>query len=1381
MIRIDHIAFDFTAPDEAFARGLYADWDGFCRRCFERVAEECLAPYGADKALHELERLDLDLGSIPEEDLYSEFPRRLREALLDALPPLHTLQIQASPEKTAASRMNSLLFYLEQGHPLPEWADEGFNPQEETDRLTGLSADSYHTFIRKAAILCLKREHALRRLLHRTDNYTIFLDLYAAALAEPSAGQAEKRRMLVLLLEERPDVPVRYVHCARGDGELRGMADLLDSLSVRHIIRTETKEHAEVDLPPYWHYLYEWLVKYYPYNGIAMFGGKSDFIRHLHFRLLTFIRGRSGAPYLSKEELTAGFLLEVFGAAYYKDVLNAIYRLQPHTPDGSPVYDGYLNMELYRTFLRLSLLRLPEVTGGNMAAHEDRQNDMALPFSAEAFTAWLKDTSQSRTGKREQLMTLAKGQPEMLVKWLQTEGRQDDALLSLLAELAEDATLYRLIAVLSFAASETAKAVQGYIKKHKQETGWLEGLSDSRLAQAFKLSVFRWLASGKDDAGSLLRNVYSETTGKEDDAAVETLAREMERDSALPEEDERSGKGKVGIRHLQTLLSDPTLSDTLKRRMVAHFWDNYREDYAQAVRLLQEQDMLDEVSNRTDRYAWETILYRMLRQAAGMEKASDLMPLCRWLANHEAFLSYYYPADTKHGLRAGLLLGIVRLEREGQDKSLKDTVHFLLVSLFRKSTLPSILKQMVQDTASETTGASDAEQAFSLSDAALNGASRDLPSLFQEWKHSHEGVSDTLRTLFESRWHTAEVFAVWLDDTSQTVHDKRELLREAATEKLSEWLSLLRALPEGSKALASLETMLTAHDLLASIAQANFHQASVLSRVIERLRHPVVSLSVSLTDSGIPLETFLRKTLLAYLQDPKASGRTLSEREITDKFLSYLRLATTGKEQAEADAVQWKRLAEAMADSPSEYTGSLPKEKLLQALSAPSASHIALRQALVRLMDRQPDGLLIWLEQNTDTNKIYRMAEISDGLMTSHWTNRLAAMPGFAHPDAFRQLTAWLLRRLPATELAAALFLYVKEPGWRTFTPEQMEAYFFSRLYGKTHAPSIEETLSDESLPRATRQRLFRHNLRYRPEQLLAFIREAVRQNSLPLNRWLEWTDASDWLQLAAGLSLAKAELLRQITDILSLPEEERKKVLATYIIYGDTEEWPYDTPRETVRSFVETLPSMQGEDADVLTATVRKVERELDIPEEQPETEETHEVLSVGNAGLCLLAPWFIRLFSMLGYLDEERKKFRNTASKVRAVFLLQYLVCGEERDWREPELAFNRLLTALPGHVPLPRRLALTGEERQTADGMMAGVKANWPQMNGTSVQGFRYSFIARNGLMEQEEERWLLTVEEKAYDVLLDTVPWGFRQIRLPWLKKYVQVKWQEKQTF
>ncbi|MFT0309993.1 hypothetical protein ACMSE6_08180 [Bacteroides thetaiotaomicron] len=32
-----------------------------------------------------------------------------------------------------------------------------------------------------------------------------------------------------------------------------------------------------------------------------------------------------------------------------------------------------------------------------------------------------------------------------------------------------------------------------------------------------------------------------------------------------------------------------------------------------------------------------------------------------------------------------------------------------------------------------------------------------------------------------------------------------------------------------------------------------------------------------------------------------------------------------------------------------------------------------------------------------------------------------------------------------------------------------------------------------------------------------------------------------------------------------------------------------------------------------------------------------------------------------------------------------------------------------------------------------------------------------------------------------MLLEFVPWSFRQIRLPWLKKYIQVAWNEIQEF
>lgn len=1569
MIRIEHLSFDLTAPDEEFAQGLYAGWDAFCRDCVERVLDECLSPYDRERTLHEIGRLDLDLGGIPEEDFYREFPKRLREELLKNIPQWNGIDAQTDV-KDVSLRSDNLLHYMEYGYPPAEWADTDFSMEAELEWLSAQPDNVSRPAIKRLALLCLKREYALRRLLWQTSNEHILLLVFSLALIEPSAGDKEKRRFLSLLLEVNPDIPLRFVHETHDEACLREMSVLLDTLSVRQLIRTETKEHAEVDLPPYWHYLYEWLIRYYPYNGIAMFGGKAEFTRHLHHRLLTFIHKRNGAPYLSKAELTVSFLLEVFGSAYYKDVLNAIYLLQPHNPDGSPVYDNYFNLELYRTFLRLSLLRLPEALQEDFAAYKKQEKkgtkEMQWPAEPGAVTAlltdtqtddrekhnlllsfvqnrpkvlvqwlqsegmkspgllsalarladkdvldrllaflsfavweqvakavihirkykpeipWLKDlpdgtlntalrksilawishkhynlpeeesvrrllfvfyngldgaankdTTDNRTGSghekdMEKLCTailseshrpshvpvdmeklarilkdparsdtykrmlwsmLVREQPEALIQWLQSAYPKDNALLPLLAELSDDATINRLLAAYSLAVFEAWGNIRNYLERQKNSITWLKEIPELQRASAFRQSALRLLISDtlgqSNDAKDVLRFIYRKVTGgdRNEEIAVNALVRDLKEagfQTVFHEMDEITGKNNEDLQDLLRMMHDRNLSEAAKCRAVASYWDNHRENPIEAIRLLQERDMLDKVLELTRYYAWESILYRTLRQVVGMEKASDLMPLFQWLAAHETSLSSYR-TDNGHSLRIGLLIGIVRWEQNGQDRSLQDAIRSLLVSLFYEDSLPIIRKQLVQATAIETTEAFDAEQAFARLDVVFDSDSNELLSFYQKWLHGRENVSNAIQMLFEHRWNTVKGFAEWLEDTTFTIATKQEQLREAAQEKPQAWLQLLRALPQESRASASLEALMTVQDMLQAVAKVNFYQATVLSRVMEKLRHTADQLPLFPTRSHTPLKSLLWKALLAYLQDPETWVRTWGEKDITGTFLRYLRLAATGKEQDDTDNMEWWQLTETITDGNPE-TDIQPQEHLLKALADPSATHAVLRQTLDRLMDRHPEALLTWLEKEAGNDSIARIAEATDFIQVSHWADDLARTPGFAHPDAFRRLTGWLLQRIALKELATALFLYVREPGWQTFTPEQMEVYFFSRMYGSTDALPVMETLTDGSLPEKTRKRLFRRLLRYRPEKLLAFIRESVLRNTLPLDKWLEWTDTADWLSLAASLSLSKAELLRQITDSLSLPEEERKKALATYIIYGDTEEWPYATPQETVRDFIGMLPSLQEADNEKKEETVRRVEAELALSEtETPVEEEQPEALTVGNAGLCLLAPWFVRLFAMLGWLDEERKKFRSTASKVRAVFLLQYIVCGEEREWREAELAFNRLLTALPGNVPLPKRLPLTEEERQTADSMVAGVKANWPQMGGTSVEGFRGSFLLREGTLEQEEERWLLTVEEKAYDILLETIPWGFRQLRLPWLKKHVQVRWHEKQEF
>lgn len=1121
MIRIDRMDFDFTAPEEDFAHRLYADWDGFFHKCVETVVDECLSDYDKDNNVLEIDKLDLDLGTIPEADFYHEFPKRLKAELLKSIPEWN-IQSQYDSGQTQRLRSENLLHYLEYGHPQPEWANADFNLEDEIEWLDTLPASVQEEFLRRITLLCLRQGQALRRLLWQTANDNLLAAIYAAALDNPLTGILEKKRLLAVFLEMKPDVPVDFIRETGDDSSLRGMAELLDSHSVRSIMRTETEAHAEVDIPPYWHYLYEWLVRYYPFNGIAIFGGKEDFVRHLHYRLVTFIHKRNPSAYLSKASLTVEFLLEVFGAAYYKDVLNAIYRLQPSHADGTPVDDGFFSMELYRTFLRLSLLqpyeeinRKEDAVTSEAEEKEYLENEYA---TEEYFSVLLKDKSRGNAEKRKTAELLVESKPEALIAWMRAEGSKDFHSVATLSDYMDNVTVNSLLAVFPFRTLKTVDGIRRALLSHHLYAARLDGVTEARINAAIRKSVLLWIAMGQE----------SLTDGNED-----------------------------------MLLS---------------------------------------------------LIYR--------EITGD---------------------------------GIMQEDGLGPNR------------------LPGRSSVSKQDTSS---------------------------SLIQE--------------------------------------------------------------------------------LLQGMARRNYHRAALLSRTVEWIRRNAGNYPF-LTTNGHPLETALSRALFAYLRDGQAGDNAMTDKEVMEKFLRHLQSVIARKGKL-TDNVQWEQLAEAA------FAGNLPGEeyKLIenmeQVLSDQSATLFTLRQSLAHMMERHPDELLAWLEGEAGKDEISRLAEASDGMTVTRWADILSHTAGFACPDAFWRLVVWLMQRMPISKMADALFRFVGEPGWTAFTADEMEAYFFSHLYGTEEKPASMDALTDESLPKDTRKRLFRRYLRLRPEKLLAFIREPVLRNTLSLDKWTKWIDTEDWLDLTAELSLSKAELLKQITDSLSLPENERRHALATYIIYGDPEDWLYATPKETVRDFVNAVPSIHNLETGKKEETMRQVETELKLAEAETQAVGGQpEIFAVNNAGLSLLAPWFVRLFDMLGYLNKERKQFRNTASKVCAVFLLQYLAYGEEREWRETELVFNRLLTALPGNVPLPRQLHLTEEERLTADSMVQGVKANWPQIDGTSVEGFRGSFLVRNGTLEQEEGHWTLAVEEKAYDILLESVPWSFRQIRLPWLKKYVQVKWHEKQTF
>ncbi len=958
--------------------------------------------------------------------------------------------------------------------------------------------------------------------------------------------------------------------------------------------------------------------------------------------------------------------------------------------------------------------------------------------------------------------------------------------------------------------------LRNYQQNHTSEISWLNGIAEARLGFILRKAVLLWIGNGytagveSESIRQLLRSVCREITGSDKEEDIEKLSIEL----SLPEKDreelaekKETSSSAAYIRKLKAILANKSVPEPIKRRMLALMLEQSEDGYTDILLLLHEQGLLEDALGLMSQPVLEEIIRQSVLRISGTDRIMELLPLFYWLFIHEPDISTYL-RNTASGVKVQLLVWLAKAVRSqiNTKRTATELLSSLLDALFIGENIPSVINRMSRkpvevmktgDTEAEydDTEYNDMEMALNLlldAGQSQSGSKGHSPKRdFEKWRHQLEDTLEMIQTMLESRWSTDEDFTDWLEDTAVSADNKQELLQKLVVEKPQEWIRLLRKLPEENRAVTLVATRLSASRLLQGMVRADFYQASLLSRTVEWLQRSA-DRHAFLTGNGMPLSTALSKALLLYMQDKDTlGGRSLTESEMIYKFLSYLHLAYTGKTDYREDA-QWTDLSCKMAaDLGADDWQEMQEREVAEVLLHQDTSDAVFSRNIVSLMERQPEQLLAWLEKDAGSSLIKRIAATSDRMMPGQWAAFLGTASGFGHPDAFRRLMEWIHRIAGdrVSDTVSVLLSWLRETDWRKQTPEQMEDYFISRLFGTNARHLPMERIMNTALPENFRRRLLHNYIRFQPQELSDYIRQSVERNVQPLKVWMEWLDISDWMRLATNLSLSRAELLQQMMDYLSksgqVKEADLRTALAACLLNNRTEEWIYNSREETVRSFVRLLPSLQEKTEAEKENTVKLIKEALNITEAEDypmeEQTESPDILLIGNAGLCLLAAWFPRLLELLGYLNEDKKDFKDTASKVRAVFLLQYLTCSEEKEYRETELAFNRLLVSLPMHIPLPESLELTDKEKQTAESMLAGVKANWQAMGGTSVKGFQESFILRTGRLEQQEEKWLLTVDNKTIDILLDTVRWGFRQIRFPWLKKYVQVVWHEKQEF
>ncbi len=162
-----------------------------------------------------------------------------------------------------------------------------------------------------------------------------------------------------------------------------------------------------------------------------------------------------------------------------------------------------------------------------------------------------------------------------------------------------------------------------------------------------------------------------------------------------------------------------------------------------------------------------------------------------------------------------------------------------------------------------------------------------------------------------------------------------------------------------------------------------------------------------------------------------------------------------------------------------------------------------------------------------------------------------------------------------------------------------------------------------------------------------------------------------------------------------------------------------------------------------------------------------------VENAGGVLLYIYLKKVFLETGLLNDDLS-FVSQESQMQAVRLLEFIICGHY-NFKEYDLVLNKVLCGYDIGAPVIEVEDVPGYDISKANRLLLSAVKSWPKIGNTSVEGFRASFLFRNGKLSQETNNWLLYVERKGIDVLMDSLPYPISIIKLPWMKKPLYVQW------
>jgi len=166
------------------------------------------------------------------------------------------------------------------------------------------------------------------------------------------------------------------------------------------------------------------------------------------------------------------------------------------------------------------------------------------------------------------------------------------------------------------------------------------------------------------------------------------------------------------------------------------------------------------------------------------------------------------------------------------------------------------------------------------------------------------------------------------------------------------------------------------------------------------------------------------------------------------------------------------------------------------------------------------------------------------------------------------------------------------------------------------------------------------------------------------------------------------------------------------------------------------------------------------------------NEGIYINNAGLILIHPFLQTLFEHLGLTLEN--KWIDKISQQKAVLVSEFLITGVN-EFEEFNLILNKIVCGFELDEIVATELELTDEIKTECKVLLNEVITHWSVLRNTSITGLRETFLQRSGKLSKVDDGWLLQVEQKSVDVLLNNLPWGIGIVKLPWMNELLYVEW------